>query len=137
MRLPFALFLACAIAGLSAAGAPVPKSPPAPKLTAEALVGFWRYEWDDWPAGVICFDKDGSYSSLFADHPPHRATVWAGTWALDGDVLTLTDSSFDAGTGEKKGGPVVYRFDFAGSKYPNLAGTANGAKPVKLSNPKR
>ena len=137
MRLHFALLLAHALAALSAIAAPVPKQPPAPKLTAESLVGYWRYEWDDWPAGVICFDKDGSYSSIFADHPPRASTVYAGTWTLDGDVLTLADSSFDAGTGEHKGGPVIYRYDFAGSKYPNLAGTSNGVKPVKLSNPKR
>ncbi len=134
MRLHFALLLAHALAALSPTAAPVPKQPPAepPAIKADQVVGTWAYSWGQWPDGIISFDKDGSYSAV---HVPGGATVYAGTWTVRDNTLTITEYSFDFATGERRGGPSDYCFDFGRTRMPDLAGVSNGSTPVKLSNP--
>lgn len=130
MRLHFALLLAHALTHLSAL-APVPKPKPVEPLTADAVVGTWGYLWGSHADGIITFEKDGSYS---AQHDPGGAYCYAGTWKVDGNVVTLTEFGFRFDTGVKFSGPAEYAFDFGATRPPVLVGVSNGSVPVALKN---
>jgi hypothetical protein len=130
----FALMLACLLALLAraAGGAPVPKRPA--ELTKEQVVGTWSYSWGAMPNGIIAFAADGTYA---AQHEPGGAVSYAGTWAVEGGTVTIQECSYDFATGEFRGGPVEYRFEFKAADYPNLRGLSNGSTKVALTNPVR
>jgi hypothetical protein len=128
------LLVADLLACLSAA-APVPKGPPPkPGLTPDAVVGTFDYSWGQWPDGRITFDKDGSY---YARHTPDGPTVYAGSWKVEGNTLTITEWSYSAATGGLGGGPIDYAFDFGETRLPALAGVSNGHTRVSLTRPDR
>lgn len=116
-------------------GAPVPKRPPVevPKLTADKMHATWAYEWGGFSHGIICFDKDGTYT---AQHVPGSDTVYHGTWVVEDNAVTIQECTYSVVNGFT-GGPTEYRFTFAAKDYPKLSGLSNGTTKVSLKNPSR
>lgn len=112
-------------------GAPVP--PPPKELTAELLVGAWRYEFGTYRDGRMWLFADGTY---VARHSADAHAVYAGDWRLERGTLVLTEFWFDPDLG-RVSEPTVFRLTFDLRAYPRLVGTSNGDTRVALSDPKR
>lgn len=128
-----------AIVVLDSAGkarAPVPKQPPPapPVLTRAVLAGQWAYDWGGLPDGWIVFAADGTYT---AKHRPDGSALYCGTYALDGNTVTLYESCRDENdeTGAARW-VGVFRFDFEKTRPPELKGLSNGTADVSLTRPK-
>jgi len=114
-----------------ATAAPVPKQAPKPApLTAEQLVGYHDYSWGQFPSGYIYFDKNGDYGAV---HDAASGTAYGGTWSVKDEAVTIVEYIYDMATGERRGGPTTFVFDFKGSRYPNLVGVSNGSVPVAIT----
>lgn len=110
--------------------APVPKSPPPPKLTAERMVGSHHYEWGSWLDGVIHLNADGSYTAI---HVPGSSSVYFGRWTVaDGHTVVLTEYRHCLNTNGVSG-PSEFRFQFDPKDFPALTGKSNGTTHVVIA----
>jgi hypothetical protein len=137
--LPLRLNAFCLLADLLAmlsltGGAPVPKQRPPEGLTVDAMVGVYDYSWGGFPDGVLTLNKDGSYVGI---HVPGSDQIYAGHWRCTPTSVVIEEWSYSAVTGELRGGPAIYVFEFgAGAKLPELVGKSNGTVHVKLTRAK-
>lgn len=84
---PVRTLLFLLLAGVAtAAPAPVPK--PAPPIE---VVGVWTMDWNTCASRVL-LDRGGSFGDTYCGED------WLGTWRLEGDVLTVTETAPDGRT---------------------------------------
>lgn len=128
------LLLAAGLVALSlaASGAPVPKAPPA-ELSAEALVGTWRYEYGQMREGSITLFSDHSYQAYHEEH----GAKYIGLWWVSGASVTIHEYHYRPDTNEVGYGPQTYTYTFRTVTADRLAGSSAGGLPVVLSNPQR
>lgn len=134
------LALACA--------APVP--PPLARLEPHHLVGAWDYGWNA-TDGKIVFHADGTYVSRhtakyarrewvtdteYRDYECDHGYTHAGYWELDGNTLTLAETSYSDGWRDR-GHYARYVVPLDVRKYPALAGRTVFGGEFRFSNPRR
>lgn len=125
--------LALLFTGATLSAAPVPPSPPVPKLSADLLAGAtYRYEWGD-TTGVIVLNPDGTY---FATHSPPLGACYVGTWAVEAGRLVLLERSYRPETGYVSEGATRYEISLSAAGHPTLVGRCGGTRVV-LSDPQR
>lgn len=129
--------LGCVVVAVVFFGFIVPKlrgapTPAPPRLSAELLVGRWRYDYGLMTGGWIEFARDGSYVS---SHDPDRGPQHVGTWRVDGGALVLTERRLCPTHGVSEFS-TRYEFLVSTRDYPAVVGTCNGA-PVSLTDPRR
>lgn len=115
--------------------APVPadrRDPDPPRLTAAALAGHWRYDWNGTPGGWIAFDGERGYH---AQHDP-RGAYYRGHYEVRGGSVTITE--WAARSDGSESGPSCYRFDLAHTAPGVLSGrsttgTDAATVPVRLT----
>src|SRR5688572_19422841 len=107
--------------------APAPKPLPPPPLSAELLVGTWKFEWGAHRDGQITFHANGEYHS----HHGGDGAYW-GNWTLEDGVVELLESPLDE-YGVPRDRWTRYTFTLTAADYPTLRGTACGGTAVVLS----